>query len=73
MDQSNLLKDFKEFINKFRPRTTEGKNKRRNAFESVNALYEGHKLSINAFKSGIFTIKSTQWKGLKILTPKQIL
>ena len=57
MDQSNLLKDFKEFINKFRPRTTEGKNKKRNTFESVNALYEGRELTINAFKSGIFPRK----------------
>ena len=73
MDQSNFFKNLKEFINKFRPRTTKGKNKRRNTFESVNALYEGQELSINAFKSGIFTIKSTQWKGLKILTPKRML
>ena len=73
MDQSNFFKNLKEFIYKFRPRTTKGKNKRRNTFESVNALYEGQELSINAFKSGIFTIKPTQWKGLKILTPKQML
>ena len=36
------------------------------------ALYERRELTINAFKSRIFTLKSTQGKGLKILTLKQI-
>ena len=48
---------------------------------SVNALYEGRELTLNAFRNGIFPIKSTQGKGrpsdlamrLKILTPKQML
>ena len=35
-------------------------------------LYERRKLTINAFKSRIFTLKSTQGKGLKILTLKQM-
>ena len=34
--------------------------------------YEGRELTINAFKSTIFTLKSTQGKGLKILTLKQM-
>ena len=33
-----------------------------NTFDSVNALYEGQELTLNAFKSGIFTIKETQGK-----------
>ena len=37
---------------------------------SVNALYEGRELILNAFKSGIFPIKGKQGKVLKILTPK---
>ena len=37
------------------------------------ALYEGRELTLNAFKSGIFPIKATQRKGLKILTPQQML
>ena len=57
MDQSNLLKEFKEFSDKSSPRKTEGKNKKRNTFESVNALYEDRELTINAFKSGIFPRK----------------
>ena len=35
-------------------------------------LYERWELTINAFKSRIFTLKSTQGKGLKILTLKQM-
>ena len=42
------------------------KDKKRNTFESVNALYEGR-------ESGIFPIKTRKGKGLKILTPKQML
>ena len=33
----------------------------------------GQELTPNAFKSGIFPIKSTQGRGLKTLTPKQML
>ena len=40
--------------------------RKRNTFESVNALYEGQELTLNAFRSGIFPIKATQGKGLKI-------
>ena len=47
--------------------------RKRNTFESVNALYEGQELTLNAFRSGIFPIKTTQGKGLKILTPQQML
>ena len=62
-----------EFNDKSRARTAEGKGKKRNTFESVNALYESRKLILNAFRSGIFPIKEKQGKGLKILTPKQML
>ena len=73
IDQSNLIKKLVEFNDKSRARTAEGKDKKRNAFESVNALYESRKLILNAFRSGIFPIKEKQGKGLKILTPKQML
>ena len=33
-----------------------------NTFDSVNALYEGQELTLNAFRSGIFPIKATQGK-----------
>ena len=40
---------------------------------SVNAFYECQELTLNAFESGIFPLKEKQGKGLKILTPKQML
>ena len=74
MDQSvrNLLENMVELNDKSRPKTKEGKNKKRKN-ESANALYEGKNLNFNAFKSRIFPIKSTQAKGIKILTLKQML
>ena len=72
VDQSNLIKNWEEFRENSKPRTKTSKDKR-NTFESVNALYEGRELILNAFKSGIFSIKATKGKGQKILTPKQML
>ena len=34
--------------------------KKKNTFESVNGLYEGWELILNAFRSGIFPIKNRQ-------------
>ena len=39
--------------------------------ESVYGVYEGRKLILNAFRSGISPVKQTKGKGLK--TPKQML
>ena len=47
--------------------------KKIDTYESAYALYEGQELTLNAFRSWIFSIKSTPGKGLKILTPKQML
>ena len=47
--------------------------KNRNTFDSVNVLYEGRELTLNAFNSGIFPIKSKKGEGLKTITPKQVL
>ena len=41
MDQSNLLENIVKFNNKFKAKTKEGKAKKPNTFDSVNALYEG--------------------------------
>ena len=71
MDQSNLLENMVEFNNKSRSRTKESKGKI--TYESVNALYEGQEVTLNAFKRGIFPEKETQSERLKILTPKQML
>ena len=69
IDQKNIV----QFNKKSRLRTTEGKDKKRNTFESAIALYEGRELIRNAFRSGIFPIKATKGEELKILTPKQML
>ena len=39
MDQSNPLERMVEFNNKSRPKSKEGKSKRRDTFDSVNAFY----------------------------------
>ena len=41
IDQTNLLGNMVKFNNKSRPKTTEGKDKQRNTFDSVSALSEG--------------------------------
>ena len=50
MDQSNLLKNTVKFNDKSRPKTKEGKNKKSDTYESVNALYECSELTLNALK-----------------------
>ena len=55
--------------------------KTRNIFDSISAVYEGRELTLNAFRSGTFPIKSTKGKErssklatrLKILSPKPML
>ena len=47
--------------------------KKGNTYESAYALYEGRELILNVFRSGIFPIKEKKGRGLKILTPKQVL
>ena len=71
MDQTNLLENMVKFNNKSTPKTKIGKDRKGNTFDS--ALYEGRELILNAFRSRIFPIKEKQGKGLKILTPKQML
>ena len=61
MDQTNLLENRVEFNNKSRSRKKEDKE-RKNTFESVNPLYECGELTLNAFRSGLFSIKATQGK-----------
>ena len=66
-------KNIVEFNKKSRPRTKEGKDKKRDTYESVYVLYEGRELTLNAFWKGIFPIKPTQGKRLKMLTLKKML
>ena len=43
MDQTSLLENIIKFDNKFKTKTKEGKVKKLNKFDSVNALYKGQK------------------------------
>ena len=70
MDGTNLLEIMIKFNNKSKPKTKEGKDKKGNTFDSVNVLCDSRELTLNAFRSGLFPIKATQEKGVKILTPK---
>ena len=70
MDGTNLLEIMIKFNNKSKPKTKEGKDKKGNTFDSVNVLYDSRELTLHAFRSGLFPIKATQEKGVKILTPK---
>ena len=62
-----------KFNDKSKPKRKEGKDKKQNTFDRVNALCEGRELTLNAFRSGTFPIKAAKGKGLKISTPKQML
>ena len=73
IDQTNLLGNAVRINNKSRPKTKQDKDKKRNTFDSVQVLFEGRELTLNAFRSGIFLRKEKQGKGLKVLTPKQML
>ena len=47
MDQSSLLENMVKFNNKSKPKTKEGKAKKRYNFDSVNGLYEGRELTLD--------------------------
>ena len=64
-----------------KPRNLAQKKLRADVVDSVTSLVEGREMVINAFKSGIFQVskksqedeESQEGKGLKILTPNQML
>ena len=49
------------------------KEKNKNILDSINAFYEGREFILNTFRSGIFPTNEEEGKGLKILSPKQML
>ena len=71
-EQADLLESILSFNNKTKPRSDEDKNKKSDVFDSAKNFYEGRGLLLNAFKSGLFPLKSTKETGLKILTSKQM-
>ena len=73
INKVDLVEYILNFSNKARPKNGDDKKNKKNVFNIANNLYEGRKLVINAFKSGLFPLKSTTGTGRKILTPKQML
>ena len=57
---------------KAKPRSKASQEKEVNTYERKNYLLQGWELILNAFKSEIFPLKSTQGKELKIISPKQM-
>ena len=54
-NQNNLLFEIEEFKKNRKLRNPEKKQKR-DTLESLNALYDGRKTVLDAFKSGIFPL-----------------
>ena len=71
--QNNLFENIVNFNNKSRPKFKKDREEKQNTLDSINALCEGRELILNAFRSGISPMKDKPEKGLKILTPKQML
>ena len=72
-DQCNLLIEIVEFNKKRNQETQREKKRKRDTYESINALYEGREMVFNTFKKGIFMLPRTKDAGLKMLTLKQLL
>ena len=74
MEQANLLSYINDFI-KTKPRDPEKRKLRADVLNSVTRLVQGREAVLTAFKSGIFQVskESQEGKGLKILTPNQML
>ena len=72
-EQSDLVEYILNFNNKTRPKNKDDKKNKKSILNSAQNLYHGRELVINAFKSGLFTLKSTRGTGLKVLTPRKML
>ena len=81
IEQTNLLSYVYDFSKETRPRNPAQKQLKADIVDSVISLFQGREMVINAFKSGIFQVskesqedeESQEGKGLKILTPNQML
>ena len=74
IEQVSLLSYINDFI-KTRPRDPEKKRLKADILNSATLLVQGREAVLTAFKSGIFLVskESQEGKGLKILTPNQML
>ena len=51
------------FNNKTRPKNKDDKKKQKNILNSTQNLYYGREVVVNAFKNGLFRLKSTTGTG----------
>ena len=74
IEQANLLSYISDFM-KTKPRDPEKRRLRADVLNSVTGLVNGREMVLTAFKNGIFQVskESQEGKGLKILTPNQML
>ena len=74
LGQASLLSYISDFT-KTRPRDPEKRKLKADVLNSVTSLIQGREAILTAFKSGIFWVskESQKEKGLKILTPNQML
>ena len=75
IEQANLLSYIYDFTKKTKPQDLEQRKLRSDVLNSVTELVNGREMVLTAFKSGIFQVskESQEGKGLKILTPNQML
>ena len=81
IEQATLLSYVYDFSRKARPRNPAQRQLKSDIVDSVTSLIQGREMVINAFKSRIFQVskesqedeESQEGKGLKILTPNQML
>ena len=72
-NRANYLIIFFDFNSKTKLKSTKDKKRKNDVFDTARNFYKGRELVINAFKDGLFPLKSITGTGLKILTPKQML
>ena len=74
IEQANLLSYISDFM-KTKPRDPEKRKLRADVLNSMTGLVNGREIVLTAFKSRIFQVSkdSQDGKGLKILTPNQML
>ena len=81
IEQATLLSYVYDFSKKTRPRNPAQRQLKSDIVDSVISLIQGREMVISAFKSGIFQVskesgedeESQEGKGIKILTPNQML
>ena len=71
--QNNRFESIVSFNNKSGPKSKTDKENKQITLDNINAFWKAQELILNTFRSGIFPMKEKQGKGLKIITPKEML